>query len=136
MNDKVKPQHLERKAVVYVRQSSAYQVAHNEESRRLQYAMRTRLEELGWREIEIIDDDLGCSARGVVVRTGFDRMVADVCLGTRAAAALGEDVATGVRAGDGVADGDADGRSSLSVGARSAAARVVQRMIRGYRTPP
>lgn len=90
MNDKVKPQHLERKAVVYVRQSSAYQVAHNEESRRLQYAMRARLEELGWREIEVIDDDLGCSARGVVTRTGFDRMVADVCLGKVGAVATRE----------------------------------------------
>ncbi len=90
MNDKVKPQHLERKAVVYVRQSSPYQVAHNAESRRLQYAMRARLEELGWREIEVVDDDLGCTARGVIVRAGFDRMVADVCLGKIGAVATRE----------------------------------------------
>lgn len=90
MSDKVKPQHLERKAVAYVRQSSAYQVAHNERSRRLQYAMRASLEELGWREIEVIDDDLGCSARRVVTRTGFDRMVADVCLGKVGAVATQE----------------------------------------------
>lgn len=90
MSDKVKLQHLERKAIVYVRQSSPYQVAHNEESRRLQYAMRTRLEELGWREIDVVDEDLGCSARGVIVRTGFDRMVADVCLGKVGAVATRE----------------------------------------------
>ena len=65
MSDKIKLQHLERKAILYVRQSSPYQVIHNEESRRLQYAMRNRLEELGWKEIEVVDDDLGCSAAGV-----------------------------------------------------------------------
>lgn len=81
MSDKIKPQHLERKAILYVRQSTPYQVTHNEESRRLQYAMRSRLEELGWREIEVVDDDLGRSARGVITRSGFERMVADVCLG-------------------------------------------------------
>ena len=48
MNDKIKPQHLARKAVLYVRQSSAYQVAHNQESRKLQYAMKARLQEFGW----------------------------------------------------------------------------------------
>jgi DNA invertase Pin-like site-specific DNA recombinase len=90
MSDKIKPHHLERKSVVYVRQSSPYQVAHNEESRRLQYAMRARLEELGWREIDVVDDDLGCTARGVIVRTGFDRMVADVCLGKVGAVATRE----------------------------------------------
>ena len=40
MNDKIKPQHLSRKAILYVRQSSAYQVSHNLESQRLQYAMQ------------------------------------------------------------------------------------------------
>ena len=90
MSDKIKPQHLERKAILYVRQSSPYQVAHNEESRRLQYAMRSRLEDLGWREIEVVDDDLGRSARGVITRTGFERMVADVCLGKVGAVAARE----------------------------------------------
>lgn len=42
MSDKIKPHHLERKAVLYVRQSSAHQVIHNRESRSLQYAMRDR----------------------------------------------------------------------------------------------
>jgi DNA invertase Pin-like site-specific DNA recombinase len=79
--DKVRPHHLERKALLYVRQSSAHQVLHNRESSALQYAMRDRLTALGWSEIEVIDDDLGRSAAGGVQRAGFERMVAEVCLG-------------------------------------------------------
>ena len=70
MSDKIKPHHLGRKAILYVRQSSAHQVTHNQESRILQYAMRDRLYDLGWREIEVIDDDLGRSAAGAVTRAG------------------------------------------------------------------
>ena len=81
MTDKLRPHHLERKAMLYVRQSSAHQVLHNRESRTLQYAMRDRLAALGWRQIETVDDDLGRSAAGSVTRTGFERMVAEVCLG-------------------------------------------------------
>ena len=90
MSDKIKPHHLERKAVLYVRQSSSYQVMHNEESRRLQYAMRGRLQQLGWREIEVVDEDLGRSAAGTVLRAGFERMVAEVCLGNVGAVAARE----------------------------------------------
>ncbi len=61
ISDKVRPHHLERKALLYVRQSSAHQVLHNRESSALQYAMRDRLMALGWSEIEVIDDDLGRS---------------------------------------------------------------------------
>ena len=43
--------------------------------------MRDRLITLGWSEIEVIDDDLGRSAAGSVQRAGFERMVAQVCLG-------------------------------------------------------
>ena len=66
INEKVRSHHLERKAILYVRQSSAHQVLHNRESSTLQYAMRDRLTELGWSEIEVIDDDLGRSAAGGV----------------------------------------------------------------------
>ena len=90
MSDKIKPQHLARKAILYVRQSSAYQVHHNLESQRLQYAMQDRLQQLGWREIEVVDDDLGRSAAGLVTRAGFDRMVAEVCLGHVGAVAARE----------------------------------------------
>ncbi|TFV28621.1 recombinase family protein [Bradyrhizobium frederickii] len=81
ISDKVRPHHLERKAILYVRQSSAHQVLHNRESSALQYAMRDRLTALGWSKIEVIDDDLGRSAAGGVQRAGFERMVAEVCLG-------------------------------------------------------
>ena len=81
MGEKITASHLDRKAIVYIRQSLAYQVAHNTESRRMQYAMQDRVRELGWSETEVIDEDLGRSATGVVSRTGFERMVAEVCLG-------------------------------------------------------
>src|SRR6266478_7908823 len=52
MSEKIRPHHLERKAILYVRQSSAHQVLHNRESSALQYAMRDRLTALGWSRIE------------------------------------------------------------------------------------
>jgi DNA invertase Pin-like site-specific DNA recombinase len=82
ITDKVRPHHLERKALLYVRQSSAQQVLHNRE--------RDRLAALGWSEIEVIDDDLGRSAAGSVQRAGFERMVAEVCLGKVGAVAARE----------------------------------------------
>src|SRR5919108_2381130 len=88
--EKIRPHHLERKAILYVRQSSAHQVLHNRESGALQYAMRDRLAALGWSEIEVIDDDLGRSAAGSVTRAGFERMVAEVCLGKVGAVAARE----------------------------------------------
>lgn len=90
MSDKIKPQHVSRKAILYVRQSSAYQVINNTESRRLQYAMRQRLEELGWSDIDVIDDDLGQTASGSITRNGFERLVADVCMGEVGAVAARE----------------------------------------------
>jgi len=90
MSDKIKPHHLERKAILYIRQSSVYQVNHNLESQKLQYAMEERLRQLGWREIEVVDDDLGRSAAGTVTRAGFERMVAEVCLGKVGAVAARE----------------------------------------------
>ena len=61
ISDKIRSYHLERKALLYVRQSSAHQVLHNRESSALQYAMRDRLTALGWSQIEVIDD--GARAR-------------------------------------------------------------------------
>ncbi|MBM4070844.1 MAG: recombinase family protein [Planctomycetes bacterium] len=90
MSDKIKPHHLQRKAILYIRQSSAFQVQHNTESGRLQYAMTERLEQLGWRDVEVIDEDLGRSAAGTVARHGFERMVAEVCLGKVGAVAARE----------------------------------------------
>lgn len=81
MSDKITPQRLQRSAVVYVRQSSQRQLVHNTESARLQYAMVERVRALGWKEVEIIDEDQGRSATTTSGRTGFQRMVADVALG-------------------------------------------------------
>ena len=89
-SEKIRPHHLERKAILDVRQSSAHQVLHNRESSALQYAMRDRLTALGWSRIETVDDDLGRSAAGGVARAGFDRMVAEVCLGKVGAVAARE----------------------------------------------
>ena len=90
MSDKIKSHHLARKAVLYVRQSSAVQVNQNQESQRLQYAMRDRLRELGWAEVEVVNEDLGRSAAGTTCRAGFERMVSDVCLGHVGAVAARE----------------------------------------------
>jgi DNA invertase Pin-like site-specific DNA recombinase len=90
MSEKIKPHHIERKAILYVRQSSTFQVQNNVESQKLQYAMRDRLCGLGWCDIEVIDEDLGRSASGTVTRAGFERMVAEVCLGQVGAVAARE----------------------------------------------
>jgi DNA invertase Pin-like site-specific DNA recombinase len=90
MSEKVKSQHVERKALLYVRQSSTYQVHHNLESQKLQYAMEQRLHTLGWRDVEVIDEDLGRSAAGTMTRSGFDRMVTQVCMGKIGAVAARE----------------------------------------------
>ena len=67
----VKPDHLDRKAVVYVRQSTPHQVITNQESLKLQYALSQRARDLGWREVDIdvIDSDLGQSGAGAAHRT-------------------------------------------------------------------
>jgi hypothetical protein len=70
-----------RYAIDYIRHSSTYQLAHNTESRRMQYAMQDRVRAFGWTDVEAIDDDLVCSAAGTTTRTGLERMVLDVCLG-------------------------------------------------------
>src|SRR4249920_575749 len=60
---KIKPEHLARKAIVYLRQSSERQVRQNTESQLLQYAVAERVRALGWKQVEIINSDLGLSAR-------------------------------------------------------------------------
>ena len=74
MTEKIRSHHLERKAMLYVGQSSVHQVLHNRESSTLQYAMRDRLMALGWSEIETIDDDLGRSASGSERKSGSSLM--------------------------------------------------------------
>lgn len=72
---------LERKAVVYVRQSTQSQVMTNLESQRRQYDLVDVARQRGFSDIEVIDDDLGRSASGAVARPGFDRLVALLCAG-------------------------------------------------------
>src|SRR4051794_13092089 len=75
-NPKIKPEHLARKAIVYLRQSSERQVRQNKESQQLQYAVAERVRALGWKQVEIINNDLGSSA-GIasVQREGFEATV-------------------------------------------------------------
>ena len=81
-SSKIQPEHLERKAVVYLRQSSERQVRENKESQRLQYALADRARDLGFKQVDIIDIDLGASAGlGAARREGFDRLLALVAKG-------------------------------------------------------
>lgn len=72
---------LRRKAVVYVRQSTQSQVQNNLESQRRQYDLVAEARRRGFAQVEVIDDDLGRSASGMVARPGFDRLVAWLCAG-------------------------------------------------------
>ncbi len=79
---KITEQHHNRKAIVYLRQSSPKQVEKNLESKRLQYAMVDRAKELGFQNVEVIDCDLGFSASlGAADRKGFDYIISDIARG-------------------------------------------------------
>ncbi len=81
-SNKITVQHLQRKAIVYLRQSSERQVVQNTESQRLQYKLKDHARELGFKQVEIIDTDLGSSAAiGAAPREGFERLVASVAIG-------------------------------------------------------
>ena len=81
MNLKLTNDRLQRRAIIYVRQSSMGQVTNNHESRRRQYGLADRARELGFHNVTVIDDDLGRSGSGLVERPGFQRLVAEVCTG-------------------------------------------------------
>jgi DNA invertase Pin-like site-specific DNA recombinase len=78
---KIGDEHRSRRAVVYVRQSTPSQVSGNLESQRRQYGLAERAKELGFREVSVIDDDLGRSGSGLSERPGFQKLVAEVCAG-------------------------------------------------------
>ena len=82
-SDLVTQTHLQRKAIIYIRQSTLHQQISNQESLRLQYALQHRAEQLGWHpdEIEIIDADLGLTGASAQHRSGFQELVAKVTLG-------------------------------------------------------
>ena len=70
-------EHLSGGAFVYIRQSTADQLKHNQKSRRRQYGLAERARQLGWSSVEVIDDDLGRSGGGIN-RPGFERLLAAI----------------------------------------------------------
>jgi DNA invertase Pin-like site-specific DNA recombinase len=83
VTDKIRATHLERKAVVYLRQSSLKQVREHRESTARQYALRERAIALGWTSdaVEVIDEDLGQSGQSADWRTGFRRLAESIAQG-------------------------------------------------------
>jgi DNA invertase Pin-like site-specific DNA recombinase len=83
--EKIKGQHLERLAIVYLRQSSPRQVRENFRSTERQYALAEEAVRLGWpsERVVVIDGDLGISGRfsDTQAREGYKGLVARVCLG-------------------------------------------------------
>jgi DNA invertase Pin-like site-specific DNA recombinase len=77
---KITTDHLGRGAFVYIRQSTADQLVHNQESQRRQYGLADRAKQLGWATVEVVDDDLGRSGSGTT-RPGFERLLAAICEG-------------------------------------------------------
>src|SRR5213596_2028416 len=82
-SQKVTARHVQRQAMLYVRQSTLHQVLENTESTARQYALRERAVALGWEtsRIVVIDSDLGQSGASSADRQGFQRLVAEVGLG-------------------------------------------------------
>jgi DNA invertase Pin-like site-specific DNA recombinase len=70
--------HLTRSAIVYIRQSTLHQVTNNIESGRRQYGLVERARQLGWNDVQVIDDDLGRSGGGIA-RPGFEKLLAVIC---------------------------------------------------------
>jgi DNA invertase Pin-like site-specific DNA recombinase len=97
---KIRPEHLDRAAAVYVRQSSRQQVLEHAESTRLQYALAERAVALGWAraQVIVIDDDLGVSAATPDSRKGFARLVTEVTMG-RVGIVLGIEMSRLARSG-------------------------------------
>ncbi|HYS20389.1 MAG TPA: recombinase family protein, partial [Gemmatimonadales bacterium] len=81
MPEKIRADHRERAAYVYVRQSSLYQVRHHREGQLRQYALADRARQLGFAQVVVVDDDLGISGSGRQERHGFGRLLTAVCQG-------------------------------------------------------
>lgn len=93
---KIGSQHLDRRACVYVRQSTMAQVHQHQESTQRQYNLRQRAVVLGWQNVEVIDDDQGHSGKSADGRDGFQRLVSDVAMG-RVGAIFGLEVSRPAR---------------------------------------
>ena len=81
MENKITVDHLRRNAVVYIRQSSPGQLMHNLESQRRQYGLSDYAKQIGFLNVDVVDEDLGRSGSGLVERPGFQRVVGMVCAG-------------------------------------------------------
>lgn len=81
-SSKLKSEHYERLAIVYVRQSTAHQVLHHRESAARQYSLVELARRLGWpaERIEVIDEDQGLSGASAEGRSGFQRLLTEVSL--------------------------------------------------------
>ncbi len=81
-SSKIDGRHLDRLAIVYVRQSDPHQVFQHRESKELQYNLSKHAVSLGWSQdrVLIIDEDQGQSAQSAVSRHGFQRLLAEVAL--------------------------------------------------------
>ena len=81
MSEKLQPEHLQRAAYVYVRQSTAQQVRAHREGQQRQYALADRARQLGFTRVIVIDEDLGRSGSGLVDRPGFGQLLTAICGG-------------------------------------------------------
>jgi hypothetical protein len=81
MTNRITPDHLQRAAIVYVRQSNPEQVRHHGESTRIQVGLRDKAVAFGWRDPVTILDDLGVSAGGFAHWASFQHLAAEVSLG-------------------------------------------------------
>ena len=79
---KIKPSHLQRIAIVYLRQSTPSQVEQTRESTARQYALADKACQLGWpkEQVILIDEDLGLSGSSTDKRSGFARLTSEVAL--------------------------------------------------------
>jgi len=77
---RIAKRHLERPAIVYVRQSDPQQVRVHTESTRLQRGLREKAIALGWPNPTVIDEDLGVTATGFAERRGFQWMLTKVTM--------------------------------------------------------
>src|SRR6266536_2657675 len=82
-SQKIRPDHLDMLAVIYVRQSTLLQVRENSGSTIRQYDLVRRATDLGWTraQIQVVDQDQGQSGSSSVGRDGFQWLVAEVGLG-------------------------------------------------------
>lgn len=79
-NAEIRNEHLSRTAYVYIRQSTPYQKEHNLESQRRQYQLVEKARALGFKDVQVIDEDLGLSGSVTTDRSGFKKLVAEVSL--------------------------------------------------------